>query len=441
MPNRSDLASVHLDVNLGHATAPAKPDPEDPFRLLVAGQFGGRQSRKPILVDRDNLDDVLAQAGPELRLDSPPVHLKFRSLDDFHPDQLYRQVSLFRALEQATPHRATDDLATLAQTRPMSMPDVTAMTGSLLDEMIEGTAAAPARARPADPLRDYIDRAVAPHLQRGKTASEKEREAAQQHAAAEVMRAILHHPSFQALEAAWRGLDFLVRRLETDSLLQVYLLDLPKPELAGFAAAGDWAAIVGLYTFGESAGDLELLSTVVERAARLGAPFLAEAHPSLLSDSPREWQTLRRSATATYVGLAAPRFLLRLPYGEEGDSVESFPFEEMPEGEPSHQHYLWGNPALVCALLLGQAFSTDGWEMRPGRPSEVRGLPLHIYQAAGESAAKPCAEILMTEEALEQILDAGVMAMASPKEQDRIIVPRFQSVAEPLRAMAGKWKG
>ena len=45
------------------------------------------------------------------------------------------------------------------------------------------------------------------------------------------MRDILHHPDFRALEAAWRSLHFLIRRLETDEQLTVSVLDVTKAEL------------------------------------------------------------------------------------------------------------------------------------------------------------------------------------------------------------------
>src|SRR5262249_48441145 len=44
---------------------------------------------------------------------------------------------------------------------------------------------------------------------------------------------ILHHPSFQALEASWRGLFELIRRSETDATLVFKVLNLSKDELRG----------------------------------------------------------------------------------------------------------------------------------------------------------------------------------------------------------------
>ena len=96
----------------------------------------------------------------------------------------------------------------------------------------------------------------------------------------------------------------------------------------------------------------------------------------------RAWEALRKLPEASYLGLALPRFLLRLPYGADTDPTERFAFEEM-DARPEHDHYLWGNPALACAYLLAQAFSQDGWDLRPGVVQEIESLPLHVYREAG----------------------------------------------------------
>ena len=50
------------------------------------------------------------------------------------------------------------------------------------------------------------------------------------------------------------------------------------------------------------------------------------------------------------LGLALPRFLLRLPYGKDSSPVEEFDFEEMPVGS-DHDGNLWGNPAIACVVI------------------------------------------------------------------------------------------
>jgi type VI secretion system protein ImpC len=130
--------------------------------------------------------------------------------------------------------------------------------------------------------------------------------------------------------------------------------------------------------------------------------------------------------------------LLRLPYGSETDPIERFDFEEMP-GDPVHGDYLWGNPALGCAYLLAQTCSGQGSGPIPGAILEIDGLPLHVYKEQGETRLKPCAEVLLSERAMEKILDKGLMPLLSIKNKDAVRLARFQSLADPATSLAGRW--
>jgi type VI secretion system protein ImpC len=294
----------------------------------------------------------------------------------------------------------------------------------------------------------------------------------------DTMRAILHHPDFQALEAIWRATFLLVRQIETGPQLKIYLIDIPKPELAADLAASEdlrksgifrllvekavdtpgadpWSVVVGNFKFGSGSEDMDLLAKLAAVAQRAGAAFLGEADPSLLgcpsleavphprdwseSKAHESWKQLRLRPESASVALALPRFLLRLPYGQETSPLEAFEFEEFP-GPPSHNGYLWGNSAFLVALLLGQSFSEAGWEMRLGSLSQIENLPLHTYRVEGDSQLKPCAEVLLTEEAVEGILDHGLIPLVSYKGRDSVRVGRFQSMAEPYRPLAGRWQ-
>ena len=64
---------------------------------------------------------------------------------------------------------------------------------------------------------------------------------------------------------------------------------------------------------------------------------------------------------------------------------------------------------------------------------------MHIYKEHGESKIKPCAEVVLTERAAEITLDKGLMPLLSFLNQDTIRLARFQSLAEPLTHLAGRW--
>src|SRR5262245_39050356 len=90
-----------LEFELGTAPKRRRPDDEDPMRILVVGDFGGGGQRredppdgarrKPAAIDVDNFDRVMARIAPRLLLGrDQDAALEFGTLDDFHPDALYR---------------------------------------------------------------------------------------------------------------------------------------------------------------------------------------------------------------------------------------------------------------------------------------------------------------------------------------------------------------
>jgi type VI secretion system protein ImpC len=440
MPRNSTLASVEIDV----AEEPqqiAQPEPETPFRILAAGNFSGGAGhyRRPIEIDRDNFDAVMERVGPALRLPfgSAEVALAFREIDDFHPDRLFESLAPFQALRDLRARIEDGSALPRAKSQPANAPP--ASGAELLRQMMgesPAAAAAPKRSDWDQMLHDL----VAPYAVPGDDPRKAEMIAQTDRAIAGEMRAVLHHAQFQSLEAAWRGLYFLTRRLETGENLRIFLLDLPQAELtsAGLRrATGDdeWGLLAGLYYFGPADEDALKEISFVARIA--GAPFVSGLAPDVVGLT-QAFGELRQSAYARWIGLAMPRFLLRLPYGKDASETESFAFEELSK-KPEHERYLWGHPAIACAYLLGEAFTRFGWRMRPGSVQEIDGLPAHTYRADGEAQLKPCAEVLLTEDAAEVLLDRGFMPLASIKGTDRVRLVRFQSVADPPAPLAGRW--
>jgi type VI secretion system protein ImpC len=148
---------------------------------------------------------------------------------------------------------------------------------------------------------------------------------------------------------------------------------------------------------------------------------------------------LRTSAVAPWLGLALPRILLRLPYGQKTDPIDSFAFEEMPGGRDP-EAYLWGNPAYVCARLIAAAFAENGWDFSPGDVLELGDCPAHVYEDAGERRMQPATEILLSERATEEILAHGPMPLLGHRQRNAIRLARFQSLADPPMALAGAWR-
>jgi len=250
----------------------------------------------------------------------------------------------------------------------------------------------------------------------------REFDPAQTAALGERMRDFLHHPRLQAVEAAWRGLDFVIRNnVCVDSPVRIGVAHLPKAEAASDLVAGrmqallsarKWRAVIGLYAFGPDAADIEFLGQMALLSAKVSAPFIAEGS----ADMGDRWEELRAILEASYLGLALPRFLLRLPYGARTNPIESFPFEEMPS-VPVHTHYLWGNPALAFLTLL-----TTGGALN------LEGLPIHTYQQEGEWQMTPCSEVWMTETQILALIDLGMMPLVSFRDSDRVRLAGFRAI-------------
>lgn len=485
MSTNFSFGKLQFDVALGQPASQKPKDPEAPFCLGLIGNFSGRQGAsgsEPIAqrrirhLDSDNFEAVMGQLGAKLRLDfaqAPEIELTFSALDDFHPDRLMRQIAPLarlreqrrRLLEPGTAAAAASELqGLLAGPLPSPAPPGTTATASseseadTLARLLGGTPAKPSpapRVGARGTVENLLRTAVAPSVVPGASPQQTALLSVLDLELSRQLRAVLHHPRFQALEAVWRGADFLVRNFGAEENLKLYILDVAKEELqadlqtqAALDATGiwktlrrqsanqPWAAWCGLYTFEDSVADLETLAGLARISARVKAPFLAAASPHLVGcdsfglhpdpddwtyDSAPEvrkaWQALRELPEASYLGLALPRFLLRQPYGKESDPIENFPFEELLPPAP-HESYLWGNPALACAHLLASAFQSEGWEMQASGYGEVGDLPVYKFKENGETKVKPCAEAWLTDRASARILAAGLMPLLSIKGQD-----------------------
>lgn len=485
------------------------PDPETPFRIAILGDFSGRANRgiidtdiagrRTFMVDRDNIDELLNKLNVEIELqlmgkEAPPVRIKFSGIDDFHPDSLFNRLDIFEALRD-TRQGIKDPLTFASFVKDFQQPAVSPSkadinksvekisgqtTGSFLDQVLEETEISSLKSgesRGTSEWENFLRQIVQPHIVPDIEPQQAKIIASIDAATEEFMRMVLHHPDFQALEAAWRAVHFLVSRVETDENLKLYLIDISKDELADDLAEAvelsstgaykllveqtvstfggePWSLLTGNYYFDNGHDDVNILGRMTKIAWASGAPFIAGASEKILgceslyntpnhkdwqkTGDSRMWTALRSLPETEYLGLALPRFLLRLPYGPDTDPIDSFDFDEMPYAS-IHNLYLWGNASIACAYLIAEAFERNEWNLKPGSVLDIENLPLHLYKEAGEPRTKPCAEVVFTEETAELILENGIMPLLSFKNQDRIRLARFQSLADPPVHLAGRW--
>ena len=446
MPNFSrDRISFNIEAE---SATDFRAVEEDEPRL---GDFSGRSdrapvsARKPILADRDNFDEILGKL--EVTVDLPTGRIRIGNLDHFHPDHVYASYSAFGDFREiraklGDPDTFAEAARELLGEKPAPMPT---SSGGLLDLIAGETGTAAPAARPANALQDFIDDAMRSHLVAKQDPRAPELIRQVDDIASDLMRMILNNENFKAIEAAWRTVYHLVRRLETGPELKIYLIDVTKEELAAniedvyrmlVQRSDPWAVIAGNYAFG--IGDLTVLGLMGRIASKTQTSFLAEADGSLLGGD-AQWETFRQTAEAAHVGLALPRVLVRMPYGKGTVPCEAFDFEEI-SGKPDAKHMLFGSPAYFATMLIGEAFTSYGWTLTPGMSQEISDLPVYTYEENGENKAFPCSEIELTEEAAEALMDEGFMPLAALRNSDVVRLVRFQSVAAPSTALPGKWQ-
>lgn len=487
------MSDTDWTPDYGHlgAAAPAWAA-KRPVRIALLGDFGagaasGRLDtgadlarRKPRPVEFDSLEDWLGQQNLTLHLpigaDGAPVEVPLADLESFHPDTLFRELELFKKLHDlrkrlnnaASFDKAAAEVAKLGghavkasrAVRGVRARGAAPSAGARLDDFsrLTGRSSVPEAAGGIDTLlRNVIGPFVVPAAQPEKAALLDTLDAA----IADGMRAVLHQADFQATESLWRGVDFLLRRLETGPMLQVHLIDISAEEFAADlsrsddlsdsalhqllvskpaeARDGGYTFIAGLYQFEATPPHTELLGRMAKIANAAGATFFSAMAVDDLSQ-PRNpphplvvdaFAALRGLPEAKHLALLGPRFLLRHPYGKKSDPISSFALEEFTRAE-GLAGLLWGHPALLAlTVLAGQG----------GTPN-VGDLPFHyVVDADGDSTALPCTERFINTAAATELARYGIKALTAHKGEPLVQLTGPDTVAgtfTPPAAAAAK---
>lgn len=288
------------------------------------------------------------------------------------------------------------------------------------------------------------------------------------------MDEILHEESFQQMESSWRGLKLFVDRTDFRENNKVDILHVTKEELlddfefapettqsglykhvysSGYGQFGGepTGAIIGNYAFTPSTPDMKLLQYMGALGAMAHAPFISSVGPEFFGiesfeelpnikdvksifESPKytKWRSLRESEDARYLGLTAPRFLLRVPYDPTENPIKSFVYHE--NVSQSHEHYLWGNTAFAFATRLTDSFAKYRWcpnIIGPQSGGAVEDLPVHVYESMGALQSKIPTEVLITDRKEFELAEEGFIALTMRKGSDNAAFFSANSIQKP----------
>lgn len=287
---------------------------------------------------------------------------------------------------------------------------------------------------------------------------------------------LLHHPAVQQLEAAWRGLKHLVDHVDFRENIRLELVNASKHDLHqdaedapditqsglykhlyarafGVLGGKPYGVVCATFDVSTSSEDLALLQHCAAVSAMAHVPFLANASPRMFGltsfaelsrikdleaafEGPQyaRWSSFRDHEDSRYVGLCAPRFLLRAPYGRRDSelSVKAFDFSEAVIDH--HDRYLWGPASIALTARVAESFARYRWcpnIIGPQGGGSVHGLPLHQYEQGGELKTRLPCETAITDRQELQLANLGFIGLVLRQDSDNAAFFSASSAQRP----------
>ncbi|MGG5820944.1 type VI secretion system contractile sheath large subunit [Falsiroseomonas sp. HW251] len=333
-------------------------------------------------------------------------------------------------------------------------------------------AAAAGIAGDADRLRAALDRDIA----------------ALDEAIGRQLDAILHHPRMTRFEGRWRGLSWLVDRVEPGRRVKLRVLPVAWPEICrdleraaefdrshlfrlvyedefGIAGGEPFGLLVVDHEVrhrpgpGSPTDDVSALASLAEVAAAAFAPVILSAHPALLDvDDWRglqsvldvtaplggaehaRWRSLSSRADLRFVGVTLPRLLARPPWRDDPARVDRFRYAER---SASAADRVWMAASYGFAAAACRAFQEHGWpaDVRGVEPDRIGGglidgLPDEPFASGPPEAwQRAPTEIVLTDPQERALVDAGLMPVSAMPYAAELLFGAARSLQAPARHM------
>ncbi len=295
-----------------------------------------------------------------------------------------------------------------------------------------------------------------------------------------MVNTIIHTPSFQALEASWRNINFLVEQsaLHKNNLIKIKILTCHYNELKkDLLRAADfdqsqffnkvyteeyshpggepYGLLIGDYDFFKNnnfSQDTELLHEIAKVAASAFAPFIgniaahffgidhySELQPTLNLSKALEqtqytrWHTLRAQEDARFIGLSMPKVLCRQPYQNSLAYSRNPWFKEICANE---QNYCWGNSCFYYAAAAVNSFATTGWFLDVRHVEDnITGTFQRDYFMTDPHwlISKPITNITITEQQERELSQCGFLPLIENKYSACSSFYTSSSIQKPAR--------
>jgi type VI secretion system protein ImpD/type VI secretion system protein ImpC len=297
---------------------------------------------------------------------------------------------------------------------------------------------------------------------------------------------ILHHPRLTRLEGTWRGLAWLVARLEDSSRLKLRILHAAWPEICrdleraaefdqsqifrriyedefGTPGGEPYGLMVMDYDIrhrpgpGAATDDVAALANLAAVAAAAFSPMIFGAAPALfgvdrLSDlsgvadpaatftGPEHlrFRNLGTREDMRFIGLALPRLRARPPWDEQPEAERGFRYIEHIAGSDD---IVWFAAGYAIAHNVARAMATYDWpaDMRgyiqdwPGSGLITTGTAPRFTPDSAEGQSRFETEIALTDIQERALVDAGLMALSSLGFGGQTVLGAARSLQTPRR--------
>ena len=475
------------------------------LRLLAIADLAPDYDGGPLPVDKESFASVLERLAPEVEVEAPDrlgsgrksltCSFVVGSMDQLHPDGVVEAVPILRGLAEARKLLAqclerkmelddirervveafagTDLSERLRASRDQGAPrggstgsstvgqGETGAIDSLLDQVDvpESVAGEPRASDLVDMLAAVVVPASVPiereHLE--SLIREIDLRLTRQ------VAAIQEQPKLQKLEAAWRGLKFLVDRLDFRAALQLEVLPAGRGDFlerffehvfhAEYEGRSEppLSFVLADFGFGRSVPDLETVRDMARFGQSLNVPFVAAMDPSywgvrqarLVTKLPdliqkaqgseyAKWNRFRAEPLSLWIFLTANRFLLRPGWAEAVRPLRGFTWCAEGDGEKP----TWGSPVWAVGAALGQSFAEAGIRFPCAgatSPGVLEDLPVVVRsERTGEPQASPL-EVDLEDQRAFQLAQVGFAPLVSQIGSDQVHFSQVPSFHKPAR--------
>lgn len=431
----------------------------DRLRLMAVADFGLEPGTR-IVVDR-SVDALLCDLQlravgtvPD-RLDTRKrrdvrIELGFGGLADFAPAPLLRccqPAAEWLAARDRLGSPEADDTAAIRETLPEALRE-----GALAQKL----ATSETGGSRVDALLAQVDDGEAP---RDLALAEIDRRLARQAAA------IVARPWFSELEAAWRGADFLHRRLQELGGFELELFSAPQAEHAELffrqvfhhEYEGETDTPLSLvvlgYDFDRGLPDLERLEHGARMGESLRIPFLGNLGPAfwgikrlpLLAGLPDlegrmggpeyvKWNRFRDQETSLWLALTVNRFLLRGRWAEVEESdaaraLASLDWSAVPEADDPP---LWGAGSWALAAAVAAAWTRGGLEL-PLTAVELGEMATRPFTGSRSEPYVYPLQVPLGEARVIELGRCGLVPLVAARDEDRLRFPLAPTFHRPRR--------